>query len=184
MADIHVARARMQRDAVRAALYIVWPRPLGPQLLTEALPADLAPTRAEVDAAIYHLRDRGLIEEQPGGTAPLWRLTRAGIDAHEAQEDGSIDHIRGVRMLRLRCLDGLDAARPQPIGPRLIGHYLNADGDLDRSESAIARALQYLTEAGLAETEPGGWRIPAAGMDYLSGDGPAVLGVAQAVVSG
>jgi hypothetical protein len=178
--DIDAARAKLRREAIRRALYLVWPRPMGPGLLTDALPADLSTGARDLERAVYYLRDRGEIAEDAGADTPLWRLTAAGIEAHEAEPDYGDDARRAVRMLRLRVLQALDLGRPQPMGTRLIGLALADDTDLDLSEPSLRRALRYLSERELAAAAGGeAWRITSGGIDYLASEGDAVAGVAR-----
>lgn len=182
MRDIDAVRAKLRRQAIRGALYMIWPRPMGPGLLEEAIPADLQSSQHDLRRAVDYLRLRGEIQEHKGADTPLWSLTAAGLEAHEASDAVSDDTRRGVRMLRLRVLQALDLGRPRPMGTRLIALALADDADLDLSELGLRRTLRYLAEVDLAETAgEEAWGITAAGIDYLAGDGEAVGGVARPI---
>lgn len=181
MVDIEAARAKLLRAAIRRALYSVWPRPLGAGLIMEAIPDDLICPRECIDRALYYLVDKGTCEPMGhAGATPLYRLTPDGVDRVESDETYGLDRARLVRMLRLRCLQALDLGRPQPMGLSLISISLAQDTDLDLSEPSIRRALAYLGARNLA-TAAGetAYRITAEGIDYLSGDGGNMAGVAR-----
>jgi hypothetical protein len=179
--DIADARARLRRAAIRRALYAVWPRPLGPGLICESLPADIAPIGDELGRDLYYLSDRGQVQVIPGGLAPLYRLTADGVDRVERDQAHSLDLARAARMLRLRVLQALNWGGPAPMGASLISVALTEDADLDLSEPSIRRAAYYLVERHLAAVDADGllWRITADGVDYLAGDGDGIEGVAR-----
>jgi hypothetical protein len=181
MVDIQAARAKLARAAIRRALYSVWPKPMGPGLIAEAIPEDLACTGETLERALYYLRDRGHVET--AGALPmggsLYRLSADGVDRVESDADFGADRARGARMLRLRVLQALDLGRPQPMGLSLISIALAEDTDLDLSEPSIRRALAYLADRDLAAPQGEAWRIRGDGIDYLAGDGEGIAGVAR-----
>jgi hypothetical protein len=182
MVDIETARAQARRGQIRRTLYTVYPRPLGVGLICEDMPADLATTPTELSRPLYYLIDEGQIQHHGAqGHVDLYRLTAAGCDRVEADaEHFGLDRARIVRMLRLRVLQTLDLSRTQPMGLALLGMGMSEDTDLDLSPTSIKRALAYLCEIGLVAAEPGDvWRITAAGIDYLEGDGKKHPGVAD-----
>lgn len=203
MADIDKARSHLRRAAIRRALYLVWPRPMGLGLIAEALTDDLSGDPEGLCRDLDYLCARGEISADGAvshGGPPLYRLTAAGVEAHEAAPDFGPQAARNLRMLRLRVMQALDLGRPQPMGTRLISLSLAEDTDIDLSEPSLRRALRYLAERGLVEAGTCGrggdgarlftpaaacgadddvtWRITAAGIDYLASDGAAVAGVA------
>lgn len=185
MVDIIAARNKLTRSAIRRALYAVWPRPMGRGLINEALPDDLSCNGPTLERALYYLRDHGHIEvhgRADNGTT-LHRLSLAGIARVETDPDFGAERAQALRMLRLRVLQALDLGQPQPMGLGLIGVALTEDADLDLSELSLRRALAYLVGYELAaQAGDSAWRITALGMDYLSGEGAEVSGVARPLV--
>jgi len=186
MVDLTAARDRLIRAALRQDLYTVWPLPAGAGLLQDSLPADLACNPAELERVLYYLVDRGQVARHGAAAAlgrstgpGLYRLTVAGIDRVEGDPRFGVERARAVRMLRLRCLQALDLGRPRPMGLQLIGLALSTDADLDLGEPSLRRALTYLAECALAAVTGDAWRITAAGIDYLNGDGDQVVGIAR-----
>lgn len=187
MTDIEIARDRLRQAAIRAALYAAWPRPLGAGLISESLPADLSASASELGRTLYYLCDRGDIQRHgqtsrlgPADRQPLYRLSVAGIDQHEADPQFGTARARAVRLLRLRVLQALEIDRAHPMSTALVSVALASDHDLDLSIPSLRCALTYLVERDLVRQDgEDAYSLSAAGIDYLAGDGDGCPGIAR-----
>lgn len=90
------------------------------------------------------------------------------------------------RLRRLRLLQSLYLAYPDPLGEGLLLEFAKEDPELNPGQNQVRRSLQYLHDIGFAEilskTSPDGgelWVAKAtpAGVDYLEGDDPGLPGI-------
>lgn len=88
------------------------------------------------------------------------------------------------RLRRLRILQQLHMAYPEPLSGQVLLTLLRDDPDLIPNLSRVRRSLQYLHDRNLVELinrDEKLWmaRLTPRGVDYLEGPEPGVAGVAH-----
>lgn len=188
--NLEYEREVMRRDAVITALYESYPGDKGMGLILAGLAdrPDLALNHDVLRAVLDYERDRGhvITRSLPPKNVLIARLTVAGIDAVEAQQDFDTERRHRNRMLRLRLMTALQlvAGSQSPwLGEKLMRAYLVQDTDLDLTHPNVPRALAYLSELHLIELqiEHQLARLLPDGIDYLDGVGADRPGIARPV---